>query len=129
MSKIIWENIEFFERKEFDDPDHPGSGDLIDVMTVMYLVKLRRATGWPIRTHWEVGGCVDVEGTHGHSKKSFHRVKGINARNNLQRTNENNIRKILGLKKWDPPLLGVQTTIFMTFVSLIPEKLGLNSWD
>lgn len=71
---INWDKVEHFSSKEFDDPDVPGSGEQIDGVTLLCLESLRRITGWPIRTHWEVGGCVDVKGTHGHASRSFHRL-------------------------------------------------------
>ena len=75
MSKINWDLVPHFERHEFDDPDHPGSGDLIDPVFLMSVVRLRKDTGWLLIPHWPVGGCVDVDGTHGHADDSFHLKK------------------------------------------------------
>ena len=72
---INWDLVPHFERHEFDDPDHPGSGDLIDPVLLMSVVALRKDTGWPMILHWQVGGCVDVDGTHGHADGSYHLVK------------------------------------------------------
>jgi len=69
---INWNLVPNFERYEFDDPDHPGSGELIDGVLLLKLGELREDT-WPIITHWRVGGCVDVNGTHGHATNSYHR--------------------------------------------------------
>ena len=69
---INWDLIPYFKRQEFDDPDHPGSGDLIDPTFLVNVVRLRKDTGWPIIPHWQVGGCVDVNGTHGHAENSYH---------------------------------------------------------
>jgi hypothetical protein len=72
MSKISWEHVRYFTSHEFDDPDHPGSGQEIDGRLLLVLDKLRHETGWPIIVHRSVGGGVDVNGTHGHSKNSYH---------------------------------------------------------
>jgi hypothetical protein len=72
---ISWKHVKYFESYEFDDPDHPGSGELIDGILLFMLDRLREDSGWPIVTHWKVGGCVDVNGTHGHSKNSLHLKK------------------------------------------------------
>lgn len=76
MKRIDWGDIPHFECYEFQDPLFgPETGELIDRTTLDLVVSLRMATGWPIRTHWETGGCVDVEGSHGHSRISRHLVK------------------------------------------------------
>jgi len=69
---IKWSAIKYFKPREFDDPLHPGSGESISGRVLFLLVELRIETGWPIRTHWEMGGCVDVDGSHGHSGNSYH---------------------------------------------------------
>ena len=69
---IKWDQIPEFSRHEFDDPEHPGSGDLFNEVAFYKLLDLRRKTGWPIVTHVAVGGAVDVGGTHGHAKGSYH---------------------------------------------------------
>lgn len=77
---ISWEHVDFFKPEEFDDPDHKGSGEEINGELLILLDRLRRETGWPIITHAIVGGCVDVSGTHGHSKRSYHLLeKGAKA--------------------------------------------------
>ena len=68
-----WEQIRYFTPEEFQDPDAPGSGELIASTLLLLLDKLRHETGWPIVTHWQVGGCIDVNGTHGHARHSYHR--------------------------------------------------------
>lgn len=72
---ICWEYVDFFRAEEFDDPLHPGSGENIDGKLLILLDRLRRETMWPIITHAKVGGAVDVEGAHGHSKNSYHLLK------------------------------------------------------
>ncbi len=72
---INWSYVRHFKRYEFDDPLYPGSGDLIDGQLLYMLDRLREDTGWPIHPHWEVGGCVDVDGSHGHAKHSYHLKK------------------------------------------------------
>ena len=71
---IHWQKVRHFQKSEFDDPSHPGSGELIDGVILLMLDELRERTGWPIDTMWETGGCVDVNGTHGHADRSFHRL-------------------------------------------------------
>lgn len=67
-----WSLIPHFDREEFDDPDVPGSGDLMEGQFLMMLVKLRLETGWRMFIHGKVGGAVDVKGTHGHARLSYH---------------------------------------------------------
>jgi hypothetical protein len=69
---INWSHIKWFKREEFDDPNYPESGNLIDVTLLFMLDKLRHKTGWPIVPHGAVGGCVDIDGSHGHAKNSYH---------------------------------------------------------
>jgi hypothetical protein len=85
---IDWDKYRYFDRYEFDDPDHPGSGDYITEDIVRYLNYLRTKTRWPIKTHWEVGGCIDVNGTHGHSSNSYHLKKNGGAADFHFKTNE-----------------------------------------
>jgi len=70
-----WNNIQYFEESEFDDPLYPGSGENIDPLLVFEMDSLRRATGWPIIIHTMVGGAVDMYGEHEHSKGSYHLFK------------------------------------------------------
>ncbi len=70
---ISWNKVKYFKSYEFDDPDFPGSGKEINGTLLWQLVKLRKDTGWPIITHWRVGGCIDVLGNHGHATHSYHR--------------------------------------------------------
>lgn len=76
MAMINWHHVKYFESYEFDDPNYPGSGELIDGQLVMMLDKMRRAirpnNDWPIIIHR--GGGVDVDGTHGHAPRSYHRA-------------------------------------------------------
>lgn len=69
---ISWKQVKFFKPEEFDDPMYPGSGGYIDGVLLFELEKLRKATGWPIITHAKVGGCVDMDAKHGHSRNSYH---------------------------------------------------------
>ena len=70
-----WNNIEFFDMENFDDPLYPGSGENIDPLIALVLDSLRRNTGWPIRIHTSVGGAVDMHGDHGHADGSYHLLK------------------------------------------------------
>ena len=72
MSSISWKHVRHFERHEFDDPAYPGSGDLIDGQLLMMLDDMREDTGWPVIPHAVAGGCVDVDGRHGHADDSYH---------------------------------------------------------
>ena len=70
---ISWNRIEYFTRDEFQDPLFgPDTGDLIDGALLLMVVRLRIDTGWPMAIHWQVGGAVDVEGSYGHAKQSYH---------------------------------------------------------
>ena len=77
-NNIDWGNFKYFESYEFDDPLHEGSGDKISLELLQKLSTLREITGWPIVPHWQVGGCVDVDGSHGHSDNSYHLLKELN---------------------------------------------------
>jgi hypothetical protein len=70
-----WDDIKYFTAEEFADPLYPGSGMLIHFPLVIKLDHLRECIKCPIITHWAVGGCVDVNGVHGHSSNSFHLAK------------------------------------------------------
>jgi len=65
---VQWRHVRYFRREEFDDPHHPGSGDLADGRLVMVLDELRHRTGWPV----SILAAVDVAGRHGHSSNSYH---------------------------------------------------------
>lgn len=78
---INWDKVKFFDMDEFNDPNYPGSGNLIDGSFLFMVTRLREATrdfhypdGWPIITHAKVGGAVDVDGSWGHAEKSLHRL-------------------------------------------------------
>lgn len=77
---INWKHVRHFELWEFDDPKVPGSGELIDGIIILVLDKMRHESGWAIIPHWKVGGCVDIDGSHGHSSSSYHlKFKGCRA--------------------------------------------------
>lgn len=72
---VNWDDFDYFDRDEFDDPLHPGSGDKISPAVVLLLDNLRKRAGIPIITHNKYGvrGCVCVD-EEGHSSKSLHYV-------------------------------------------------------
>lgn len=75
-----WSHIDHFEEWEFADPNHPGSGSLIDGQLLIMFEKMRKDLDCPIIPHGSVGGCVDVDGAWGHSHNSYHRKdKGCKA--------------------------------------------------
>ena len=67
-----WSEVKYFGRGEFDDPDYPDSGELINEELVKKLDLLRELSRWAIIPHWKIGGCVDIKGTHDHSERSYH---------------------------------------------------------
>lgn len=77
MSNVVenWDDINFFDSDEFDDPLVPGSGILIDKDLVETLDALRAISGLAIIPHNKFGlrGCVCVD-NKGHASKSLHYV-------------------------------------------------------
>ena len=73
--QVDWSKVAFFKPEEFADPDFPGSWIYMAPETVYSLEDLRRATGWPIKTHNKYGvrGCVCVDPS-GHSLGSRHYI-------------------------------------------------------
>ena len=71
--KINWKHVRYFTPDQFDDPLFPGSGHRIDGQYLIMMDKLRHETGWPIIMHWRQGGVIDVNGSHGHADRSYHR--------------------------------------------------------
>jgi len=69
--QIKWDKVKHFDQDEFDDPKHPGSGELINYKIVYKLDHLREVINCPII----VTAAVDVYGEHGHSKNSYHLAK------------------------------------------------------
>ena len=67
-----WKHVCRFISKEFEDPDHPGSGECIDARIVLLLDKLALTTDFRVMTNWRIGGCVDMHGSYGHSQNSYH---------------------------------------------------------
>ena len=70
---IDWAEMDYFEQKEFDDPDYPGSGEHIDFSVVYALNALREKMGCPIIVHNKFGlhGAVCME-HKGHCPDSAH---------------------------------------------------------
>jgi len=67
-----WRQVIYFDSAEFDDPLFVGSGIHADGLLVLLLDKLRITMNCPIITHSKAGGCVDMQGSHGHSPVSYH---------------------------------------------------------
>ena len=69
---VNWKAVRYFKEEEFEDPKFPGSGKLIDGRLLFLLDKLREETGWPVVIHTSVGGAVDINGSWGHARGSYH---------------------------------------------------------
>ena len=71
----VWQLIEHFVPKEFDDPEVVNSWQYMDYKSIFLLEWLRKNTGWAIIPHNKFGlrGCVCVR-PEGHSDGSFHYI-------------------------------------------------------
>ena len=67
-----WKHVRHFTPEQFDDPLYPGSGINISGVLILELEQTVEWTGYEIVPHWEVGGCVDMKGEHGHGTSSYH---------------------------------------------------------
>ncbi len=56
MNDINWDRVRYFTSREFDDPNHPGSGELINATLVLMLESVRYHSSWPMIIHWQAGG-------------------------------------------------------------------------
>jgi len=88
MTQEQWSMIRYFKAEEFDSPDAPGSGEIMDFDFVTTLDKIRSDFGQPIhinsgvrsaKHNEEVGGVESSAHTEGHAADItiFHRVPGI----------------------------------------------------
>ena len=66
--KAQWDKVKHFKSWEFDDPSHPGSGELMHFKVVYALDHVRDY--FKCKIH--VLAAVDVDGTHGHADNSYH---------------------------------------------------------
>ncbi len=71
--QMDWSRIRHFTPDEFDDPNYPGSHQMMDPLTIIRLDQLRHQTGWKIITHNKFGlrSCVCVD-KDGHASSSLH---------------------------------------------------------
>lgn len=70
---INWLSIKkYFSIEDFSDPLVNNSGNLIDENLLSMLIDLSMLSGTKIIPHGKVGGCVDVNGKHGHATNSYH---------------------------------------------------------
>ena len=70
---INWLSIKkYFSINDFSDPKHHNSGNLIDEKLVSMLIDLEVVSNLKIIPHGSIGGAVDVDGSYGHSKNSYH---------------------------------------------------------